>query len=60
MKNLHVLIPGIIGSELRRGKKVLWGLDPKLWGTALTPFVKPFADLAVDDEPRDGEPPVSS
>ena len=56
MQDLFVLIPGIMGSELRRGKKVQWGLDRKLWGKALLPFVKPFADLAIEDKP--GEPPV--
>ncbi len=60
MAELFVLIPGIMGSELRRGDEIVWGLDPKLWIKQALPFSNPLGELALDEEGGDSGngPPI--
>ncbi len=56
MGDMIVLIPGIMGSELKRGDDVLWGLQPGLWIKQTIPFVNPLGGLAVTEERLRGKP----
>ena len=58
--DLFVLVPGIMGSELRRGRRVVWGLDPRILIKQTLPFTNPLGELALDPEAlgSDEDPPI--